>query len=300
MAKSDHKLQAKIRTAVFPVGGFGTRFLPITKSMPKEMLPVFNKPLIQYALEEARDAGIERFIFVVGRNKNLIINYFDHSYEVENLLSTSNKSILSQCVDWLPEPGSIAFVRQRSAMGLGHAIWCAREYIQEEYFCVLLPDEFFIKHTGILPTSHLASEFLKYQSSFVAINNVHPNMVNNYGIVSHSNDKISSMIEKPAIGSVKSTSAIVGRYILHIDIMKYISELINNQCDGKEIQITTAMQHMLRDRYEFRSVLTRSKRYDCGSPTGLLQANITMALHNDPLCKEEIKYVINPGLENNE
>ena len=143
----------KVKTAIFPVGGLGTRFLPATKSLPKEMLPIANKPIIQYAFEEARDAGIEKFIFVTGRNKNAINNHFDHAYELESALDEKGKATeLKEVMDWLPNAGQIAFVRQQEPLGLGHAVWCARNFIGDEPFVVILADEIILDKTNILKT----------------------------------------------------------------------------------------------------------------------------------------------------
>ena len=287
-----------VKTAIFPVGGLGTRFLPATKSMPKEMLPIANKPIIQYAFEEARNAGIEKFIFVTGRNKNAINNHFDHSYELESKLDENNKSQeLSKVVGWMPSAGQIAFVRQQKPLGLGHAIWCARNFIdRNEAFIVILADEM------MLEPDNQEENFLKkminfyhqkpIESSIVAVGEVNKNQVSAYGIIDIEDSQkqnIVNMIEKPAIEDAPSNLAITGRYILQPEIFDYLAKCEIGK--GGEIQLTDAMNLMLKDYPFFYKKIT-TPRFDCGNVLGYLEANIAFAINNSSISsqvKEMIK-----------
>ncbi len=207
-----------IKTAIFPVGGFGTRFLPATKSMPKEMMPVANKPIIQYAFEEAKATGIERFIFITGRNKNIINNHFDTSYELEDNLDQKRKDQqLKSVSQWLPsEPGAISFIRQGSPLGLGHSIWCARNFVKDEPFVVILADEMIFEEN---PGDFLKKMINSYQKkqekcNIISVASVPESDTNKYGIISYKKDKIIDMVEKPEIDKAPSNLAINGRYIL--------------------------------------------------------------------------------------
>lgn len=274
----------KVKTAIFPVGGLGTRFLPATKSMPKEMLPIANKPIIQYAYEEARDAGIEKFIFVTGRNKNSINNHFDHAYELESKLDEKNKSHeLSQVMGWLPEAGQIAFVRQQKPLGLGHAIWCARNFIaQDETFVVILADEMMMQSSnrkrnflGEMIDLYRKKEMV---SSVVAVDEIVKEDTNKYGIIQTEGvEKIIDMVEKPKPEEAPSNLAITGRYILQPEIFEYLSKFEIGS--GGEIQLTDAMKSMCK-KYPFYYKKIDEVRFDCGNVLGYLEANIAFALAN--------------------
>lgn len=274
----------KVKTAIFPVGGLGTRFLPATKSMPKEMLPIANKPIIQYAYEEARDAGIEKFIFVTGRNKNSINNHFDHAYELESKLDEKNKSHeLSQVMGWLPEAGQIAFVRQQKPLGLGHAIWCARNFIaQDETFVVILADEMMMQSSnrkrnflGEMIDLYRKKEMV---SSIVAVDEIVKEDTNKYGIIQTEGvEKIIDMVEKPKPEEAPSNLAITGRYILQPEIFEYLSKFEIGS--GGEIQLTDAMKSMCK-KYPFYYKKIDEVRFDCGNVLGYLEANIAFALAN--------------------
>lgn len=286
----------KIKTAVFPVGGLGTRFLPATKSLPKEMLPVANKPIIQYAFEEARDAGIEKFIFVTGRNKNSINNHFDHVYELESKLDENNKTKeLEQVVSWLPKAGQISFVRQQKPLGLGHAVWCTRYLIADnEPFVVILADEMMMHSKGrkrnFLGT--MIDEYYKKDelSSFVAVGEVEKQETNKYGIikVKKNSDEILEMVEKPAPEKAPSNLAITGRYILQPEIFKYLEKF--KVGSGGEIQLTDAMKDMCKDHPFFYKKIDEA-RFDCGNVVGYLDANIAFALANDAI-KHDVQKVL--------
>jgi len=272
----------QVRKAVFPVGGLGTRFLPVTKSMPKEMLPVSNKPIIQYAFEEAKKAGIEEFIFITGRNKNAINNHFDHAYELESALDQKQKSTeLEEVMGWLPQAGSIAFIRQQKPLGLGHAIWCARNFIGDEPFVVILADEMILDKENFLKT--MIDNYYKSEekSSFVSVGQVEKKDLHKYGIIAvDKNNRITDMVEKPKAEDAPSNLAINGRYILQPEIFKYLEHCTAGS--GGEIQLTDAMKMMSKD-LPFYAQEYKGKRFDCGSVLGYLEANIAFALEDDNL-----------------
>ena len=273
----------KIKKAIFPVGGLGTRFLPATKSMPKEMLPIVDKPLIQYAVEEAADAGIEQFIFVTSKGKSAIENHFDHSFELENnLLKTGKRESLKIAQDMLKIPGSYAYVRQQEPAGLGHAIWCARHLINNEPFAVILADDL------IAGKSVIGKMIKNYTGgNMMAIMDVNKNEVSSYGIIHPGkSDKniyeIKKMVEKPKISEAPSRMAIVGRYILDSEIFK----VLKNQKKGSdnEIQLTDAISSLI-GKFPCYGYKFNEQRFDCGSKLGFLQANISFALERADLKK---------------
>ena len=285
----------KVKTAVFPVGGLGTRFLPATKSMPKEMLPIANKPIIQYAFEEARDAGIEKFIFVTGRNKNAINNHFDHAYELESKLDEKNKSQeLTQVMGWLPEAGQMAFVRQQKPLGLGHAIWCARNFIaHDEAFVVILADEMMMQSKD-RKRNFLGEMIDLYQSkeataSIVAVDEIEMKDTNKYGIIkTESGATITDMVEKPKPEVAPSNLAITGRYILQPEIFEYLEKF--EVGSGGEIQLTDAMKAMCKN-HPFYYKKIDEIRFDCGNVLGYLEANIAFALDNATI-RQDVKNIL--------
>ncbi len=285
----------KVKTAIFPVGGLGTRFLPATKSMPKEMLPIANKPIIQYAYEEARDAGVEKFIFVTGRNKNSINNHFDHAYELESKLDEKNKSKeLDQVMGWLPDAGQIAFVRQQKPLGLGHAIWCARNFIADnEPFVVILADEMMMQSPNRKRNFLGEMIDLYYQreetSSIVAVDAIDMQDTNKYGIIKiEGEEKITDMIEKPRPEIAPSNLAITGRYILQPEIFEFLSKFEIGS--GGEIQLTDAMKAMCK-KHPFYYKKIDELRFDCGNVLGYLEANIAFALANKAI-EQDVKKII--------
>lgn len=280
----------KIRTAVFPVGGLGTRFLPATKSMPKEMLPIANKPIIQYAYEEAKAAGIEKFIFVTGRNKNAINNHFDHAYELESTLDEKNKSNeLDQVMSWMPQAGQIAFVRQQKPLGLGHAIWCARNFIaSDEPFVVILADEMMMQSQG--RKRNFLGEMIDFYyrheelSSVVAVGEIDIKDSTKYGIIkTDGSERITDMVEKPKSEVAPSNLAITGRYILQPEIFEYLSKFEIGS--GGEIQLTDAMKAMCKN-HPFYYRIIDEMRFDCGNVLGYLEANIAFALANEKITQD--------------
>ena len=267
-----------IRKAVFPIAGLGTRFLPATKASPKEMLPVVDKPLIQYAVEEAYAAGIRQMIFVTGRTKRSIEDHFDTAYELESELEAAGKQELLQLVRRImPDDMQVVYVRQHRALGLGHAVLCARELVGNEAFAVLLADDLMVGEPSI--TSQMVRQYEEWRASILAVQDVPREETRRYGIVSGTalNDRlvdVSGIVEKPSPEDAPSTLAVAGRYILTPGIF---DELANQQQGvGGEIQLTDAIASMLR-REKIFAFRYEGKRYDCGSKLGFLQATVDLA-----------------------
>ena len=276
----------KIRKAVFPVAGLGTRFLPATKAMPKEMLPVVDRPLIQYVVDEAREAGIEHFIFVTGRNKSVIEDHFDRPYELEDTLRERGKNAeLKNLERDLPGAGTFSFTRQQSPLGLGHAVWCARELVGREPFAVLLPDVLVQAKKGCLAQMIETYLSIGEAANVVALERVADDVTHMYGVVGvgqrkNSAVEITSMVEKPPRGTAPSNLIITGRYILQPQIF----ELLESQEGGAggEIQLTDGMIR-LSQRQPFYGLEFAGRTYDCGSKLGFLGANVAYALERDDL-----------------
>jgi len=269
----------RVRTAVFPVAGLGTRFLPATKAMPKEMLTVVDRPLIQYAVDEAREAGIEHFVFVTGRNKGVIEDHFDKQYELEHTLEQRGKSAaLAELGRELPQAGQTSFTRQQEPLGLGHAVWCARELVGDQPFALLLPDMLFKANPGVL--KQMMEAYETTGGNIVGVEEVDPKDVSSYGIVARgegpdSGFEITGMVEKPLPEDAPSNLFISGRYILQPEIFSILSEQTRGA--GGEIQITDAMQVLIRSQ-SFTGVKYSGKVFDCGSKNGFLTANVVFAL----------------------
>jgi UTP--glucose-1-phosphate uridylyltransferase len=284
----------KIKKAIFPVGGLGTRFLPATKALPKEMMPIANKPLIQHAFEEAINAGIDEFIFITGRNKNIINNHFDCVYELESLLTEKEKhEALHLTREWVPEPGKIAFIRQQHPLGLGHAVWCARHFIKDEPFAVLLADELFVSDSSMSLLSEMIKVYSDHPGNIVAVSDIGIDKVGNYGIVDPENDngiimEIRDMVEKPSMKDAPSNISIVGRYILEPGIFDYLENIKHGS--GGEIQLTDAIKNMIPGckTYGYRF---KGDRMDCGNHLGFLEANIKMALRDEKIGNDVIKLI---------
>lgn len=283
----------KVKKVIFPVGGLGTRFLPATKSVPKEMLPVASKPLIQYAFEEAVKAGVEQFIFITGRNKNAISNHFDHSYELQSILSEKDKKIELQLTkDWVPEAGKIIFMRQQGALGLGHAILCARDVIGDEPFAVILADEMLQCDNGFL--SEMQQQYQKHGGNIIGVGAVEEFQAKNYGIIDIGKAvgdmvEVKGMVEKPAFGSAPSNLSIVGRYILQPEIFNHLQK--TKPGSNGEIQLTDAMQQMLMSGSQFNALEFTGPRFDCGNQVGFLEANISYALADENI-RAEVKKIL--------
>ena len=277
-------MKRPVRKVIFPVGGLGTRFLPATKSMPKEMLPVVDKPLIHYAFEEALASGIEQFIFITGRNKNAINNHFDHSYELQSILTEKSKEKeLVHTRDWLPEPGNIIFIRQQEPLGLGHAVWCARHIIGDEPFAVILADDMVLSKTPCL--KQMVSAYNQAGGNILGVMDVPREKTSSYGILdieSSNGDlvKAKGLVEKPKPEVAPSTLSIIGRYILQPEIFEHLEK---QQCGaGGEIQLTDAISSLIgkQDVYGYRFEGTR---YDCGGRLGFIEANIAFALEREDM-----------------
>lgn len=274
----------KVRKAIFPVGGLGTRFLPATKALPKEMLPVVDKPLIQYAVEEAAAAGIEEFIFVTGRGKHAIEDHFDVSYELDQTLSDRGKSdLLDMMQGWLPNPGQIAYTRQMQPLGLGHAVWCARHFVANEPFAVLLADDLVMADTPCL--KQLIDIHAETDGSVVAVMDVPSEHTDRYGILDIESDdgrlaSVKGLVEKPAPADAPSTLSIIGRYVLRPEVFDHLNK--QEQGAGGEIQLTDAMATMIGDS-PFHGLRFDGRRFDCGDKVGFLEANVAFALARSDL-----------------
>jgi UTP--glucose-1-phosphate uridylyltransferase len=270
----------RIRKAVFPVGGLGTRFLPATKAMPKEMLPVVDKPLIQYAVEEAQSAGIEEFIFVTGRSKTAIEDHFDHSYELETTLRERNKDAQIAMVNsWMPQPGQIAYTRQQVPLGLGHAVWCARNLIGDEPFAVLLADDLILAETPCL--KQMVDAQRGTDGNVVAVMEVAREHTNRYGVLDIGRDdgklvSVKGVVEKPEPAKAPSNLSIIGRYILQPEVFDHLARI--GRGAGNEIQLTDALAELIRSNKPFHGLRFEGQRFDCGDKVGFLQANIAFAL----------------------
>ncbi|MCB2184411.1 MAG: UTP--glucose-1-phosphate uridylyltransferase GalU [Desulfobulbaceae bacterium] len=283
----------KVRKAVFPVAGLGTRFLPATKSMPKEMLPLVDKPIIQYAVEEALASGIEEIIFVTGKGKSALEDHFDRSYHLEETLKERKKDLLLKEVESVvPATGTIVYTRQNEPLGLGHAIWCARNIVGDEPFAVLLADD--VIQTDVPVLSQMIEQFDRLRASVVATIEVDPAETSKYGIVEPDNSfsddvvRIKGLIEKPEKDEAPSNLAIIGRYILTPRIFDILGKGIVGA--GNEIQLTDAMS-MLLEKQPIYAYNFEGKRFDCGDKAGFQMANLAFALDRPELKKELMAFM---------
>jgi UTP--glucose-1-phosphate uridylyltransferase len=271
----------KIRKAVFPVAGLGTRVLPATKAMPKEMLTIVDKPLIQYVFDEAKEAGIEHFVFVTGRNKDAIEDHFDRMYELDATLAARGKKTEMEILARdQPEAGAVSFTRQQAPLGLGHAVWCARDIIGNEPFAVVLPDELVLNAPGCLAQMIAAANALPEKTNLLAVQEVPADQTHQYGIcgVGKRDGKmfeVDGMVEKPAKGTAPSNYSITGRYILQPEIFRILA--VQERGAGGEIQLTDAMIGLSKTQ-QFYGVEFEGERHDCGSKTGFLRANIAFGM----------------------
>jgi UTP--glucose-1-phosphate uridylyltransferase len=272
-----------LRKAVFPVAGLGTRFLPATKAMPKEMLTVVDKPLIQYAVEEALEAGIDQIIFVTGRNKSALEDHFDISYELEATMRARGKS-LSVLDGIRQKPGSPVYVRQQEPLGLGHAVWCAREIVGDEPFAVLLPDELMVGRPGFL--KQMVEAYARVGGNVIGALEVADSETDKYGIISPGarvNDRtveVTALVEKPAKGTAPSNLMIPGRYILQPEVMRILEG--QEKGAGGEIQLTDAMAQLI-GKQPFHGFTFDGERYDCGDKAGYICANVALSLARDDI-----------------
>jgi UTP--glucose-1-phosphate uridylyltransferase len=274
----------KLRKAVLPVAGLGTRFLPATKATAKEMLPVVDKPLIQYAVEEARAAGIEQFCMVTGRGKTALVEHFDIAYELEATLRERDKTdALASLSGAQSEPGSITTVRQQVPLGLGHAIWCARAFIGDDPFAVLLPDDLVLSDKPCL--AQLADAYYETGGNVVAVTEVPREHTNRYGILKIGSDdgrlvEVTGLVEKPAPKDAPSNLSIIGRYILMPEVIKYLA--LMERGAGNEVQLTDGMARLIGEQ-PFHGLRYEGRRFDCGDKIGFLEAQIAFALKRPDL-----------------
>lgn len=271
----------RVRKAVLPVAGFGTRVLPATKAIPKEMLPVVDRPAIQYVVDEALEAGIEHIVFVTGRNKGAIEDYFDHAFELETALKVKNKeAILEQVEATILPPGTASFVRQQQPLGLGHAIWCARDVIGNEPFAILLPDVIVKGQPSCL--AQMVEAYDKVGGNIVAVDPVPMERVSSYGVIAPVERdgrliRMSGMVEKPPVESAPSNLAITGRYILQPEVFDLLAD--QGKGAGGEIQLTDSMARLM-DTQDFFAYEFEGTPYDCGSKLGYFEAVLAHALDN--------------------
>ena len=283
----------KVKKAVFPVAGLGTRFLPATKASPKEMLNVVDKPLIQYAAEEAVSAGIDTLIFVTGRNKVSIPNHFDRAYELESELLQKNKnSELELVQNILPSNVNCIYIRQKEALGLGHAVLCAEPAVGNDPFAVILADDLILSRQKSC-ISQMSDKFKEHEGSIISVQNVEKNNIHKYGVIdgdkiNNSDWLLSKIVEKPKASEAPSNMGVVGRYIFNPLIFEYIRK--TSKGSGGEIQLTDAIDLMLKKEkvyaYEFKG-----KRYDCGSKLGFLEATVDYGLNHPELSNDFKKYL---------
>jgi UTP--glucose-1-phosphate uridylyltransferase len=268
-----------LRKAVLPVAGLGTRFLPATKAMAKEMLPVVDKPLIQYAVEEARAAGIEQFCMITGRGKIALVEHFDVAYELEATLRQRGKQAeLDMLHAAQMQPGSIVSVRQQEPLGLGHAIWCARAFIGEDPFAILLPDDLIL--SDVPCTQQLADAYRETGGNVVAVTEVPPEHTNRYGILKIGADngrlvEVTGLVEKPKPADAPSNLSIIGRYVLLPDVIEHLARMERGA--GNEVQLTDGMARMIGST-PFHGLRYEGRRFDCGDKIGFLEAQIAFAL----------------------
>jgi UTP--glucose-1-phosphate uridylyltransferase len=267
-----------------PVAGLGTRFLPATKTMPKELLPVVDKPLIQYAVEEAHAAGIDQVCFVTGRGKTSLVDHFDVAFELEATLRERGKQELLDLLDKMRVMhGSIMTVRQQEPLGLGHAIWCARAFIGEDPFAIILPDDLVLSETPC--TKQLADAYMETGGNIVAVTEVPPEQTNKYGILDIGTDdgklvEVKGLVEKPKPADAPSNLSIIGRYVLMPEVLHHLAR--HERGAGGEIQLTDGMAHMI-GRTPFHGLRYEGRRFDCGDKLGFLEAQIAFALKRDDL-----------------
>jgi UTP--glucose-1-phosphate uridylyltransferase len=278
-------MRAPIRKAVFPVAGLGTRFLPATKALPKEMLPIVDKPLIHYAVEEAKRAGIEEFFFVTGRAKSAIEDHFDRAFELEATLRERDKTEqLEELEAGLPEPGQIAYTRQQTPLGLGHAVWCARSLVGNEPFAVLLADDLMVGDKPCL--SQMVEAYEAVGGNLVAIIEVPRAHTNRYGVLDVVADdgrlvQARAVVEKPDPAVAPSTLTIVGRYIIQPEVFNYLGR--RERGSGGEIQLTDALEKLIAEGQALHGLRFDGRRFDCGDKLGFLEATVALGLQHQQL-----------------
>ena len=275
-----------VRKAVFPVAGLGTRFLPATKAIPKEMLPIIDRPLIQYAVDEAREAGIEQMIFVTGRGKTAIVEHFDHAFELETTMRDRHKA-LDVLEPTRIEPGNLVAVRQQVPMGLGHAIWCARAIVGDEPFAILLPDELMIGQPGCM--KQMVDAYERVGGNLISVLERPREELSSYGVIAPGAKlddeltQVTGLVEKPKIEDAPSNLIISGRYILQPEVMRTLED--QEKGAGGEIQLTDAMARMIGHQ-PFHAVTFGGRRFDCGSKTGFVEATLALALERPDMADD--------------
>ena len=278
-------LRKPVRKAVFPVAGLGTRFLPATKAIPKEMLPVIDRPLIQYAVDEAREAGIEQMIFVTGRGKTAMIDHFDMAYELETTLREREKD-LAVLEPTRLQPGNLVTVRQQVPLGLGHAIWCARAIVGDEPFAIFLPDELMIGSPGCM--KQMVEAYDEVGGNLISVLEVPHDEVSSYGVIAPGAmrgalTEVTGLVEKPKREEAPSNLIISGRYILQPEVMRVLEG--QEKGAGGEIQLTDAMARMIGEQ-PFHAVTFNGRRFDCGSKIGFVEATLALALDREDMADE--------------
>jgi UTP--glucose-1-phosphate uridylyltransferase len=278
-------MQTRVRKAVFPVAGLGTRTLPATKAMPKEMLTVVDRPLIHYAIEEARAAGIEEFYFVTGRAKSAIEDHFDIAFELEATLRERGRGeLLDELNEWLPAAGQVAFTRQQRPLGLGHAVWCARHLVGNEPFAVLLVDDLMVGDPPCL--KQMVDAYEETGGNLVAVVEVPREHTKRYGVLDVVSDdgrlaRARGVVEKPEPAEAPSTLTIIGRYIIQPEIFAHLAAL--KPGSGNEIQLTDGLQQLIAEGQKFHGLRPAARRYDCGDKLGYLEANVALGLAHPQL-----------------
>ncbi|MBN8499844.1 MAG: UTP--glucose-1-phosphate uridylyltransferase GalU [Sphingomonadales bacterium] len=286
---NERSLRKPIKKAVFPVAGLGTRFLPATKAIPKEMLPIIDRPLIQYAVDEAREAGIEQLIFVTGRGKTAIVEHFDMAFELETTMKDRDKA-LDVLEPTRIQPGNLVTVRQQVPMGLGHAIWCARAIVGDEPFAIFLPDELMIGRPGCM--KQMVEAYNEVGGNVISVLEVPEEEVSSYGVIAPGQrdgalTEVLGLVEKPKREDAPSNLIISGRYILQPEVMRVLEH--QGKGAGGEIQLTDAMARMIGQQ-PFHAVTFAGKRYDCGSKTGFVEATLAIALEREDM-RDEVRAI---------
>jgi len=274
-----------VRKAIFPVAGLGTRFLPATKAIPKEMLPIVDSPLIQYAVDEAREAGIEQMIFVTGRGKSVIEDHFDIAFELEHTMTARGKDV-SVLASTRLSPGNCVYVRQQEPLGLGHAIWCARDIIGDEPFAIFLPDEFMHGSPGCM--KQMVDAYHQIGGNVISVLEVPRNSVSSYGVIAPGAatgavTEVLGLVEKPKVEDAPSNLIMSGRYILQPEVMRILEG--QEKGAGGEIQLTDAMAQLIGQQ-PFNALTFNGNRYDCGSKVGYIEANLALALQRPDMAEK--------------
>lgn len=286
-------MRNKVTKAIFPVAGLGTRFLPATKSVPKEIMTLVDRPLVQYAIDEARAAGIKEFIFVTSRGKGALEDYFDHAPILEQELRKKGKDqLLATLKDTNMDSGAIAYIRQHKALGLGHAVWCARRLIGNEPFAVILPDDVIAAEKPCL--QQMVEAYEEIGGNMVAAMEVAPEKASSYGVLDVKEDmgsvvSVNGMVEKPKAEEAPSNLAVIGRYILSPTVLRNLNQM--KQGAGGEIQLTDAIAQDIEQDTSVFGYRFKGQRFDCGSKSGFLQATVAFALAREELRDDLLEYI---------